>query len=134
VLAVHVVPYLVDKHGLRQYHGPFFAKFSVGWLFWVSSTFRRTNTIDELHHKYGPFVRIAPNHISIVSPEAFSEVYGHSAGTTKSAFYEAFTSYRAIRGIFNTPFRTEHARKRRVMAHMFSPQRVRAFEGPIKVH
>ncbi|GBE80243.1 Benzoate 4-monooxygenase [Sparassis crispa] len=134
VLAVHVVPYLVDEHGLRQYPGPFFARFSDGWLFWVSSKFRRTNTVDELHQKYGPFVRIAPNHISIVSPEAVSAVYGHSTGTTKSAFYDTFTSYRAIRGIFNARSRTEHARKRRVMAHMFSPQSVRAFEGPIKVH
>ncbi|KAL6303363.1 cytochrome P450 monooxygenase [Sparassis latifolia] len=134
VLAVHVVPYLVDEHGLRQYPGPFLAKFTDFWLFWVASKSRRTDAINELHQKYGPFVRIAPNHVSVVSPGAISAVYGHSTGTMKSAFYDAFLSLRAVCGIFHTRSRTEHSRKRRVMAHMFSPQSVRAFEPRVKGH
>ncbi|GBE84398.1 Benzoate 4-monooxygenase [Sparassis crispa] len=131
-LLVHIVPYFIDAHGLRQYPGPFLAKFTDGWLFWVSHNSTRSYAVDELHQKYGPFVRIAPNHISVASPAAVSAVYGHSSGTTKASFYDIFKAFRRTRGIFNTRSRPEHARKRRVMAHMFAPQSVLAFEEQVR--
>lgn len=40
----------------------------------------------------GKFVRLAPNHISIADHKALNAVYGHSTGTQKSLYYDAFVS------------------------------------------
>lgn len=54
-------------------------------------------------------------------------IYGHSAGLMKSEFYDVFSPF-AISDIFTSRSRTEHARKRRMQAHMFAPQSIRAIE------
>jgi benzoate 4-monooxygenase len=53
VLAVHVVPYLLDPHGLRSVPGPFLAKFSDAWLGWVAAHKHRSETVHRLHQRYG---------------------------------------------------------------------------------
>ena len=40
------------------------------------------------HANYGPFVRIAPNHISITDPATLMQIYGGKAGFLKGPFYE----------------------------------------------
>lgn len=74
----------------------------------------------------GTFVRIAPNHLSIASPEAIQVVYGHNTGTLKSDFYDAFVSIE--RGLFNTRSRPDHSRKRKIVSHIFSQKSVLEFE------
>ncbi|ELU42417.1 cytochrome P450 monooxygenase [Rhizoctonia solani AG-1 IA] len=49
-----------------------------------------SEAVKELHEKYGTFVRLGPNHISIADPDAFESVYGHGNGLLKSEFYDAF--------------------------------------------
>ncbi|KAI0634825.1 cytochrome P450 monooxygenase pc-bph [Trametes polyzona] len=78
------------------------------------------------------FVRIAPNHLSIADPDALPIVYGHGNGTLKSDFYDAFVSIQ--RGLFNTRSRPEHARKRKIVSHIFSQKSVLEFEPHVRVH
>lgn len=90
-----------------------------------------TNT--QLTHTHpGPIVRIAPNHISIADPDALNIIYGHGNGALKSKFYDAFVSIQ--RGVFNTRDRTEHARKRKLVSHIFSQKSVVEFEPHIRHH
>lgn len=44
----------------------------------------------------------------------------------RSHFYEAFVS--GVPGVFNVRDRAEHTRKRKIIAHAFSPGAVHAFE------
>lgn len=151
LLLIHLVPYLLDPHAVRSYPGPFIAKFSDAWLGWVSSQGHRSEVVHELHKKYGtytpgwrenrdligglplgPFVRLAPNHVSISQPEALQIVYAHGNGALKSRFYDAFVSIR--RGVFNTRDRAEHARKRKVISHIFSPKSVVEFEPNVRLY
>ncbi|KAH9937980.1 cytochrome P450 monooxygenase pc-bph [Amylocystis lapponica] len=132
VLAVHFIPYLVDPHDLRAYPGPTFARFTDVWMALTIWRGRRSQEVHQLHQKFGTFVRIAPNHISISSPAALSAVYGHSSGTLKSDFYDTFVSFSP--GLLSTRSRSVHARKRRIVAHMFAPQSVRAFQPTISKH
>lgn len=60
VLLIHVAPYLYDEHGLRQYPGPFLAKFSGAWYGIISGMGHRSEVEDELHRKHGP-----SHHISL---------------------------------------------------------------------
>ncbi|KAF9010111.1 cytochrome P450 monooxygenase pc-bph [Cyathus striatus] len=130
VILVHIVSYLLDPHGIRLYPGPFIAKFTDAWLGWVCKNGHRSEVVHEMHKKYGPFVRLAPNHISIAEPDALALVYAHGNGALKSGFYDAFVSIR--QGIFNTRDRAEHTRKRKIISHIFAQRNVVEFEPQIR--
>jgi benzoate 4-monooxygenase len=49
----HVVPYLYDPHGIRQYPGPFIAKFSDIWLGLVAKNGHRSEVVHRMHQMYG---------------------------------------------------------------------------------
>ncbi|PCH44288.1 cytochrome P450 monooxygenase pc-bph [Wolfiporia cocos MD-104 SS10] len=133
IIAAHIVSYLLDPLGLRAFPGPIFARFTSGWLPWIISQNRWSVTVDRLHQKYGTFVRLSPNHVSIAHPAALPAVYGHGSGAPKAPYYDGFVNFKS-RNMFNTLSRSEHARKRRIESHMFSPQSVRALEGTASVH
>jgi benzoate 4-monooxygenase len=141
----HFVPWLVDPCDIRRYPGPFLAKFSDLWLAYVGKSGQLSETIRKIHEKYGiPFrhvcfqltveqqigtiVRIAPNHVSIVDPEALNTVYGYN-GALKSDFYDTFVS-----SVFSTHDRAEHTRKRKIIAPIFSQKGVLEFEPNLKHH
>ncbi|GBE89063.1 Benzoate 4-monooxygenase [Sparassis crispa] len=132
VVLIHVVPWLLDPHGIRSYPGPFVAKFSDVWLGWVAPAGHRSEVVHDLHRKHGTFVRIAPNHLSISDPAAIQEVYAHGNGSLKSNFYDAFVSIQ--RGLFNTRSRVDHARKRKIVANIFSHKSVLEFEPHVRLH
>jgi len=44
--------------------------------------------VTRLHERYGAFVRISPNHVSIASPVAMQQVYGPKTGFLKGPFYD----------------------------------------------
>ncbi|KZT25634.1 cytochrome P450 monooxygenase, partial [Neolentinus lepideus HHB14362 ss-1] len=132
VALAHLVPYFVDPHAMKNYPGPFLARISTAWLGRVSAQGHRSEVVHGLHKKYGKFVRIAPNHLSIADPDALQVVYAHGNGSLKSDFYDAFVSIR--RGLFNTRDRAEHARKRKIVSHIFSQKSVLEFEPHVRLY
>ncbi|KDQ19990.1 hypothetical protein BOTBODRAFT_27392 [Botryobasidium botryosum FD-172 SS1] len=133
VVLAHVAPYLADAFGYNKQPsipGPWLAKFSDAWLGWVAAQGSRSEVVHQQHLKYGKFVRIAPNHISIADPDALQIVYAHGNGSLKSNFYDAFVSIR--RGLFNTRDRAEHTRKRKIVSHIFSQKNVLEFEPYVR--
>lgn len=121
----YVLPYLSKTHWL-SIPAPFPAAFTNLWLFWQARRGRRYLAVNDAHKKYGKFVRIAPNHVSIADDTAIQAVYGHGNGFLKSDYYDAFVSIR--RGLFNTRDRAEHTRKRKTVAHTFSAKSIGQFE------
>jgi benzoate 4-monooxygenase len=77
-------------------------------------------------------VRISPSEVSVADPDALAIVYAHGNGALKSSFYDAFVSIQ--RGLFNTRDRKEHARKRKIVSHVFSQKNVVEFEPHIKLY
>ncbi|KAF9894686.1 hypothetical protein FE257_006576 [Aspergillus nanangensis] len=73
---------------LSSYPGPLFARISPFWVIAQCRRGRRSQAVLDLHKKYGDFVRIAPNHVSIANPAAVQQIYGHKSGFTKGPFYE----------------------------------------------
>ncbi|KAG2117260.1 cytochrome P450 [Suillus discolor] len=132
ILLAHVIPYLRDPYNQRSIQGPFLARFSDFWLGWVASQGHRSDVIHQLHNKHGTFVRLAPNHVSISDPDALQIVYAHGNGSLKSNFYDAFVSIH--RGLFNTRDRADHARKRKIVSHVFSQKNVLEFEPSIRLY
>ncbi|KEZ40126.1 hypothetical protein SAPIO_CDS9158 [Scedosporium apiospermum] len=116
---------------LRDYPGPFWAKMSSLWLARQCRYTRRSAAVMEQHEKYGDFVRIAPNHISINSAEAVAQIYGHKTGFTKSDFYDAFLQVRPV--IFNARDVAQHTRKRKYMNPAFSARALSDFEPQMNI-
>ncbi|KAK9894827.1 isobutene-forming enzyme and benzoate 4-hydroxylase [Cystobasidium minutum MCA 4210] len=131
VLAFHVVPYILDPHGLRKYPaaGPFgIAAFTDAWVVWQARRGKRFEALDKAHRKYGKYVRISPRQVSIADPKALDTIYGHGTGTMKPAFYDAFVGLKNVRGLFNTRDRAEHTRKRKIVSATFAQRNVLEFE------
>ncbi|KAF8594780.1 cytochrome P450 monooxygenase pc-bph [Ceratobasidium sp. AG-I] len=133
-VAYFIFPYLRDPHNLRRTSigGPKLAALSNAWLAYVAARGDRSESVHRLHQKYGKFVRIAPNHVSIADHKALEVVYAHGSGTLKSDFYDAFVSIRP--SLFTTRDRAAHARKRKVVSSVFSQQNVLQFEPVIRRH
>lgn len=131
VVLVHLVPYLVDSHGLRSYPGPLIAKFSDAWLGYVSYKGHRSEVVHDLHMRYGPFVRIAPNHVSVALPDAQTIIYGHGNGALKSSFYDAY-KFSSSYNMFTTRDRQVHTRKRKIVSHTFSQKSVLELEPHVR--
>ncbi|GAA5870869.1 hypothetical protein JCM1840_002713 [Sporobolomyces johnsonii] len=128
LVALYVlVPHFTTHASLRKYPGPTVAGFTRLWLAKMSRIGKRSEKVHEEHLKYGKFVRIAPNEISVADPAALPIVYAHGNGSIKSDFYDAFVAS-DVRGLFNTRDRVEHTRKRKIVSHSFAPKSVREFE------
>jgi len=130
VILAHLIPWIVDPHGLRSFPGPWLAHFSHFWLGRLAAQGHRSEVIHELHEKHGKFVRIAPNYISIADASALQIVYGHGSGSLKSNYYDTFVII--MPSVFNTRDRVAHARKRKILSHTFSQKSVLEFEPYVK--
>ncbi|KAJ4069059.1 hypothetical protein NW761_015156 [Fusarium oxysporum] len=80
----------------------------------------------EQHDRYGKFVRIAPNHVSINDPAAVTQIYGHKTGFMKSEFYDAFVQVRPV--LFNVGDGAMHTKKKKYMKSAFSARALTDFE------
>lgn len=125
-IAYWVVPYFTTYRHLKAIPGPFIGKFSNIWLALGARNGKKFEWVDYAHRKYGRVVRVGFNHVSIATPEGLRTVYAHGNGFLKDYFYEAFVS--GVPGVFNVRHRGEHTRKRKIVAHAFSPGAVQDFE------
>ena len=85
VLALIVVYLLRTRyhHGLHKIPGPFLASFTSLWKWDVVRREKMPFVNTKLHEKYGPLVRIGPNHISASSAESIQTVHRSKSGFTK---------------------------------------------------
>jgi len=104
---------------LYKYPGPFLASISRAWK--VISTARGHTEHDfiDLHRKYGPVVRIAPNELSFASPQAARDILTAGRGFHKTDFYGVFPPPENP-DIFTETREHVHAQKKRVAATPYS--------------
>ncbi|KAI1817339.1 cytochrome p450 benzoate 4-monooxygenase [Poronia punctata] len=126
VILYWIVPYFTTYKHLQHIPGPFIAKFSNIWLALGARNGQKFAWVHDAHQKYGKVVRVGFNHVSIATAEGLRTVYAHGNGFLKDEFYEAFVS--GVPGVFNVRHRGEHTRKRKIVAHAFSPGAVHDFE------
>ncbi|OAL29839.1 hypothetical protein AYO20_09032 [Fonsecaea nubica] len=133
-VAVCVVLYFVSqryKTGLRHIPGPFVASFSGFWRAWeVAKGDWHVKNL-ELHRRYGPLVRIAPNVVSVSDPDALRVIYGLNSGFTKTDFYpiqEMKYGQIYLANLFSTKSDEFHAKQKRSVATAYSMTSMLAFE------
>jgi len=71
------------RKGLRDVPGPFAARFSGWYRFSLVCTGRAPLEYKKVHEKYGPVVRVGPNHVSISDPAVIPQIYGISSNYIK---------------------------------------------------
>ena len=98
---------------LRKYPGPLLASTTRLWK--VLSTASTHTHLDHiaLHKRYGPIVRIAPNEVSLASPEAARTVLSAGKRFSKTNFYAVFPPPENP-DIFTEVREDVHARKKKV--------------------
>ncbi|KAJ5889437.1 cytochrome P450 [Penicillium tannophilum] len=84
--------YRITLHPLAKYPGPTLGAISQLWF--VRSWYfgKYFQDIEDLHKRYGDFVRTAPNELSIATAQSFNDIYGqvgrHQEVFIKSDFYD----------------------------------------------
>jgi cytochrome P450 len=91
--------------------------------------------IEELHKKYGDFVRTAPNELSIATVQSFSDIYAHGTKNqpvfVKSDFYDVGEKELTIVSERDVD---KHREVRRVLAPAFTTSALAKQEGLIRKH
>ncbi|KAL6913163.1 hypothetical protein FSST1_010923 [Fusarium sambucinum] len=104
--------------------GPFVSNFTSLVLKWHELNANRTVYIHELHKRYGPVVRVAPNEVSFTSIAAIKEIYGSGgSGYDKTEFYNLFQVY-GKRTMFSTLIKSDHAKRRRMIGDRYANSNV----------
>ncbi|KAK4449769.1 isotrichodermin C-15 hydroxylase [Podospora aff. communis PSN243] len=130
---VYTVIYNLFFHPLRDFPGPLLQRASS--LPWALQNVRGVQAFhtQQLHDKYGPVVRITPQHLSFTEASAWRDIYGHLIGH-KSGAQEMSKLKALVKAIDSVPAsilnsdREEHGRFRRALSHGFSDSSMREQE------
>lgn len=120
-------------HPLSKYPGPPLAALSRLWYCWHCLGGNLIYVLHDLHQRYGDVVRIAPDELSYINPDAWNEVYGHRVGKPEMVkdpvFYSSISS--GPGSIINAE-RSRHGHLRKQMSHGFSEKALRGQEHVIR--
>ncbi|EFX04804.1 cytochrome p450 monooxygenase [Grosmannia clavigera kw1407] len=135
-LFVGNVFYNLFLHPLRKYPGPLLHRATrLGYVYNLMGGFLPRHVL-AWHEKYGPVVRIAPDQLAFIDPEAWKDIYGHRTGsyigTEEMAKSETFYVTPRIPLSIITEKRGNHAILRKKLSHGFSERAMREQEPIIK--
>ncbi|KAL7273449.1 hypothetical protein RUND412_003704 [Rhizina undulata] len=125
-----VIIYRLYFHPLSKYPGPFLAKITSLHALYHAFRGDRHIMTHKAHKKYGPYVRISPNFLTLNTKEGLKEIYGVNKNVQKSHFYTAAVGH-ASNYAANTATEIDkqvHARKRKVLAQAFTDTALRSME------
>ncbi|KAK0755666.1 hypothetical protein N5P37_011778 [Trichoderma harzianum] len=125
LLLVEFYRYFTDP--LRNVPGPFIAKLTAAWMLYIDLSGQRSNTIHNLHKKYGPIVRVSPSEVCFASPAALMEIYGAHSKYPKAAVYDCL----GFKSTFTTRNRDEYRVMKKRIIPSFSPAAVAEIEPTV---
>lgn len=131
VWAVSTVVYRRLFHPLAQIPGPFLPAVTrlYIWYWNVLQDGHFYRKIEELHARYGPVVRIAPNEIHLADQDNYDKVYSVAGHFHKDAlFYGAL----GLRIMLTAVSNDEHRRRRAPLNHFFSRRAVLDLEDIVQ--
>ncbi|GME64102.1 Cytochrome P450 [Neofusicoccum parvum] len=129
--------YNIYFHPLSKYPGPKYAA-ATGLASWyIFSSGNGPFWVRRMHEQYGEIVRLGPDQLSFINPQAWKDIYGHRIGSaSKKAVRKDWRKYPAdVNGHINMVTAlddTEHARFRKVFTNAFSDKALRQQESLIK--
>jgi hypothetical protein len=118
-------------HPLAKIPGPFFPAVTrlYIWYWNVIKDGHFYRKIEELHARYGPVVRIAPNEIHLADPDNYDKIYNMGGRFYKDPlFYDAL----GVPVMFTAISNDEHRRRRAPLNHFFSRRAVLNLEDIVQ--
>lgn len=138
ILFLYKIVYNLFLHPLRRFPGPKLAAITQFQALYYRSAGKAVVWNHELHQKYGPVVRVTPNELSFIQPEAWRDINGHRIGgkpnfTKDATFYgrDSFATEGESGGIIRSDD-VSHARQRRLMSAAFSDKSLKEQEPLLK--
>ena len=123
-LTLYTLSWLLHTRLLHPYSdipGPFLASLTRLWLARSVLSGKAEHAQRDLHKKYGPLVRIAPNEVSVADPSAIKVIYSIKSGFTKTDFYPPFAPGISPHGDhFSQRDERKHAERRRFVNATYS--------------
>ena len=128
-LYTSLVTYRSLFHPLNKFPGPFGARIS---NFWLSAHLKNGDAfrkVQELHEKYGDFVRVGSSDLSITHPKGVSAIYGQGSKCTKADWYDLT---KPLQSLLAQRDKTIHDQRRRIWSPAFSDKALRGYEERMK--
>ncbi|KAK3297423.1 cytochrome P450 [Chaetomium fimeti] len=129
LLAYSLGTYLTSP--LRQYPGPFLAKFTNLWRIYHITQGNFQHVLVRLHEKYGPVVRIGPNVLDVDDPTLIKTVFSTKGNWKKTGYYSSgspFIDGKVVHNIFTQDDEEKHAADKKPIAKYYSPAAVASLE------
>ncbi|KAH8883169.1 cytochrome P450 [Thozetella sp. PMI_491] len=115
-------------HPVSKFPGPVYATASGLTFYAVVASGNMVTWLRSLHDQYGDVVRIAPNMLSFINPQAWKDIYGHRTKGKKPNSKDPMAMSRDFNGVtslFSELDDDEHGRMRRIFSHAFSDKALR---------
>lgn len=126
-----LLAYRLFFNPLKRFPGPYGARVSNFWFASQLANHDGYKKVYELHQKYGDFLRIGSNDLSIIHPKAVNAIYGHGSKCRKADWYDLNKPRISVLTIRD---RTNHDKRRRVWSAAFGDKALRGYEERIKVY
>ncbi|KAH7066434.1 cytochrome P450 [Paraphoma chrysanthemicola] len=113
-------------HKLSHFPGPRFSAFTRLPYIIAVATGQITQYVARLHEKYGEVVRISPDELSFLHPQAWRDIYGHGSkegkGSAPPKFWPRYqsTQVNGVPSLISIQGPAEHARARKIFSPAFS--------------
>ncbi|KAJ4352017.1 uncharacterized protein N0V89_007363 [Didymosphaeria variabile] len=132
-LVVLITQYVLaySRSPLKKIPGPFLAKFSDLWRLFNAYEKKHITTQLQLHEKYGDYVQLGPNVVSVADPSLVKTIYSTRGTFLKSDFYainDAMQDGKIIQNIFGTRSNEFHSKYIRPVQKLYTFQSVKEYE------
>ncbi|KAK7464782.1 hypothetical protein VKT23_005989 [Stygiomarasmius scandens] len=136
VISIWVVGLFVYRlflHPLRNFPGPRLAALTDYYAGYhdIVKDGRFLKRIEQLHSQFGPVVRVGPNTLHFVEPQAYADIYTHGTSFTKpSLLYNMFFNLKESSFGFKDP--REARQRKQVLSPFFSRRAILKLKGFIQ--
>ncbi|CAI7591138.1 unnamed protein product [Penicillium discolor] len=120
-----LITYRCIFHPLGNIPGPLGCRISSSWFathLVKQDAFRQ---LERLHSRYGPFLRIGSNDISVAHPKAVQAIYGPGSKCRKAAWYDLGHPMVSLQ---STRDKSLHDQRRRIWSGAFGDRNMRDYE------
>jgi len=120
-----LLTYRAFLNPLNVFPGPYIARIATFWISFRIKRLRIYKTLEELHAKYGYFVRIGTQEVSITHPNAVVDIFGANSVCQKSTWYDISKPQDSV--LLRRSF-AKHSERRAIWTRAFSVAATRGYE------
>ncbi|KAF4340428.1 pisatin demethylase cytochrome P450 [Fusarium beomiforme] len=121
-----ILIYRMAFHPLNRFPGPLRARISNFYpTYLTTKNAHLYEEVEQLHQKYGDFVRLGPTQLSITHPKAIEAIYSAKSPCTKGPFYNILHPRVSLHMIRD---HKEHSNRRKIWDRALSSKSLRDYE------